>query len=61
MNPMTKVTEELDVGEETARLEKGATSLLEEKSLGLSSEKKNLNKQRRKRKGSWARSHTFWR
>lgn len=41
MNPMTKVIEELDVGEETARLEKGATSLLGEKSLGLSSEKKN--------------------
>lgn len=55
MNPMTKVIEELDVGEETARLEKGATSLLGEKSLGLSSEKKNsffFNKQRRKRKGS---------
>lgn len=41
MNPMTKVIEELDVGEETAKLEKGATSLLGEKSLGLSSEKKN--------------------
>lgn len=40
MNPMIKVIAESDVGEETATLEKGATSLLEEKSLGLSSEKR---------------------
>lgn len=51
MKAMIKVIEELlDVGEETARLEKGAMSLLEEKSLGLSSEKRIcISRQERER------------